>query len=54
MAYRAGLFGGSVQIKNRKNGGARVRCICPLEPKNTVKARQRALSQSAPGRPRGP
>jgi PAS domain S-box-containing protein len=54
MAYRAGLFGGTVQIKNRKNGGARVRCICPLEPINTAKARQRALSQSAPGRARGP
>lgn len=47
MEYRAGMFGGSVQIRNRKNGGARVRCICPLEPNTAVKARQKALARSA-------
>ena len=50
MEYRAGLFGGSVQIKNRKNGGARVRCICPLDPMTAIRARPKAGEHAAPNR----
>jgi len=30
MQYRAGVLGGSLQVKRRKGGGTRVHCICPL------------------------
>jgi PAS domain S-box-containing protein len=32
MQYRAGMLGGSVHIRNRKSGGAIVRCLCPQPP----------------------
>jgi nitrate/nitrite-specific signal transduction histidine kinase len=32
MEYRAGMLGGSLRIKNRRCGGARVHCLCPQPP----------------------
>jgi nitrate/nitrite-specific signal transduction histidine kinase len=33
MAYRAGMIGGSVHIKSRKQGGTRVRCFYAQTPR---------------------
>jgi PAS domain S-box-containing protein len=51
MEYRAGMIGGSVQIKNRKNGGARVVCIFPMVPrKAAARSRTKVSAQAAPSR----
>jgi signal transduction histidine kinase len=35
MEYRAGMIGGSLQIRQLKRGGTRVRCVCPQAPGRT-------------------
>jgi PAS domain S-box-containing protein len=52
MEYRAGMIGGSIQIKNRKNGGTRVRCLCPLaSQRKTAKPPAKDHDRPVPSRP---
>ena len=51
MEYRAGMIGGSIQIKNRKNGGTRVRCLCPLaSPRKAANPSSKDHARAAPNR----
>jgi len=47
MRYRAGMIDGSLRIVQPKQGGTRVRCVCPQLPESRLPARQAAPATHA-------